>query len=778
MAGKLTVHRQGTARAFVLARLMRAPGHLLLAAMLVLAIGIAPPASAQQGAPSPQASGGDNSPVAQPAVRPRIGLVLSGGGARGVAHVGVLRVLEEMRIPIDAIAGTSMGAVVGGLYASGMSAGEIEALLDSVDWADAFSDRPARAGLNFRRRREDRDYLVRLPLGFRDGHFLLPSGLIQGQKLTQVLRRNTLRVSGVTDFDQLPTPFRAVATDLESGATVVMHDGDLTTALHASLSAPGLFAPVERNGRLLVDGGIANNLPVDVARTMGVDRLIVVDVGFPLGQRERLGSVTNVASQMLTILIRRQADREAMALASGDVLVSPDMPRTSSYSFTNLERTLGAGKRAAEDSRAQLAALAVTPEAYARYRAARHREPYAPHIRAVVVQPNSAAFAGPTSILFGEFAGQPFEQEELGKSIDRAYGQGRLELLDYQLQPLAGSTPPQADLAFQLRENSWGPNYVRVGLRLQDDFEGNSTFDAAARLLLTDINRYGAEWIWEGQIGANPRLGSQLYLPFSLQHRWFLEPAALWQIREVPRFDEDQRISLLRVRTLRYGGALGRELGNFGEIRIGAERELGKVTARFDADSEPMEFQHNELYTRFSLDTLDSAAFPRRGSSATLEWRRQVANRRIERVSDAVNIDYRQALSWGKSTAIAWLSAGALLDSEFVDERSLYSLGGFLNLSGLPAERLTGPNFGMARLLYYRKVGSGGEGFLNVPLYAGLSVEAGNVWDSRSDVSFGSARKNASLFFGLDTFLGPAWFAAGYDSRGQHAFYLSVGRGF
>jgi NTE family protein len=745
--------------------------------MLALGLGAGQPAWAQQAvAPEPAATAGA---AAQPAGRPRIGLVLSGGGARGIAHVGVLRVLEEMRIPVDAIAGTSMGAVVGGLYASGLSAADIEAVFQSVDWADAFSDRPARVGLNYRRRSEDRDYLVRLPLGYREGRFLLPSGLIQGQKLTQLLRSRTLQVSGITDFDRLPTPFRAVATDLETGGTVVIRDGDLTTALHASLSAPGLFAPVERNGRLLVDGGIANNLPIDVARAMGVDRLIVVDVGFPLGRRERLGSVTDVASQMLTILIRRQADLQAGLLAGSDVLVSPDMPRTSSYSFTNLERTLAAGTRAAEARRGELAALAVTAGEYQSYQAARQREPYAPRVRAVVTQPNSQQSAADTEFLFGELAGKPFDPERLDRSINRSYGQGRLELLDYQLQPVAGSSPPQADLAFQVRENAWGPNYIRVGLRLQDDFEGNSTFDAAARLVVTDINRYGAEWIWDGQIGGNPRLGTQLYLPFSLQHRWFIEPAALWQIREVPQFEGEERTGVLRVRTLRFGGALGRELANFGEIRLGGERELGRSRARYGDGSQPAtDFQHNEIYARLSFDTLDSAAFPRRGQSARLEWRRQVANRRIERVSDAVNIDVRGAQSWGKSTVVAWFSSGALLDSQFVDERSLYTLGGFMNLSGLPAESLTGPNFGMARLIYYRKIGSGGEGFLNVPLYAGLSLEAGNVWNRRADVTLSSARKNASLFFGMDTFLGPAWFAAGYDSRGRHAFYLSLGRGF
>jgi NTE family protein len=744
--------------------------------MLALGLGAVQSAPAQQPlAPEPATT----LTTATPTGRPRIGLVLSGGGARGIAHVGVLRVLEEMHIPIDAIAGTSMGAVVGGLYASGLSAAEIESVFASVDWADAFSDRPARVGLNYRRRSEDRDYLVRLPLGFRDGRFLLPSGLIQGQKLTQLLRSRTLQVSGVTDFDQLPTPFRAVATDLETGGAVVMGDGDLTTALHASLSAPGLFAPVERNGRLLVDGGIANNLPIDVARAMGVDRLIVVDVGFPLGQRERLGSVTDVASQMLTILIRRQADLQASLLAGSDVLVSPDMPRTSSYSFTNLARTLAAGTRAAEMRREELAALAIPPAQYQQYQAARRREPYQPRIRAVGVQPNSQRHAADTDLLFGELAGQPFDPARLARGIDRAYGQGRLEMLDYQLQPVPGSAPPQADLAFQVRENAWGPNYIRVGLRLQDDFEGNSTFDAAARLVVTELNRYGAEWIWDGQIGGNPRLGTQLYLPFSLQHRWFIEPAALWQIREVPQFAGEERIGLLRVRTLRFGGALGRELANFGEIRAGAERELGRSRARYGDGSEPaMDFQHNELYARLSFDTLDSAAFPQRGAAARLEWRGQVSDRRIERVSDAVNIDLRGARSWGKSTVMAWFSGGALLDSQFVDERSLYTLGGFMHLSGLPAESLTGPNFGVARLIYYRKIGSGGEGFLNVPLYAGLSLEAGNVWNRRADVSLSSARRNASLFFGMDTFLGPAWFAAGYDSRGRHAFYLSLGRGF
>ena len=249
--------------------------------------------------------------------RPRVGLVLSGGGARGAAHVGVLKVLDEMRVPIDAIAGTSMGAVVGGLYASGMTAAEIEKLIRSVNWQDAFQDRPPREELGFRRKQDDREFLVRYALGVTEEGFVLPRGLVQGQKLEQVLRNAALPVAEIQDFDRLPIPFRAIATDLETGEAVVMDSGDLVTAMRASMSAPGVFAPAQRDGRLLVDGGLVENLPIDAARAMGVDVLIVVDVSFPLYAREELTSPLEVTNQAFAILIRGRTleQREKLAAA-------------------------------------------------------------------------------------------------------------------------------------------------------------------------------------------------------------------------------------------------------------------------------------------------------------------------------------------------------------------------------------------------------------------------------------------------------------------------------
>ncbi|MGH8721633.1 MAG: patatin-like phospholipase family protein, partial [Burkholderiales bacterium] len=305
------------------------------------------------------------------APRPRIGLVLSGGGARGLAHVGVLKALEELRIPVDAIAGTSMGAVVGGLYASGMTASEIDELMRGLDWSAAFRDRPARNTLNFRRKQDDREFLVRFPLGISGGDFRVPRGLIQGQRLTQLLRLETLPVAAVEDFDELPTPFRAVAADLETGARIVLASGDLTSAMRASMSAPGVFAPVEIDGRLLVDGGIVENLPVDVAKSMGVDIVIAVDVGFqPVGRKE-LTSALAVSNQAITIMMLRETGRQRSLLTGNDLLIAPAMPDLQSTDFAAAERTIGLGLAATRASAERLAQLSLDDAQWQDYVAAR-----------------------------------------------------------------------------------------------------------------------------------------------------------------------------------------------------------------------------------------------------------------------------------------------------------------------------------------------------------------------------------------------------------------------
>jgi len=711
---------------------------------------------------------------AQPA-RPRIGLVLSGGGARGAAHIGVLEVLDELHVPVDAIAGTSMGAVIGGLYASGMSGREIDALLSSVDWQDAFRDRPRRTDLAFRRKQEDLDYLVNIPLGVRGRKLLIPRGLIQGQKLTQLLRRALLPTAGAVDFDHLPTRLRVVATDLESGDTVVMKDGDLVSAMRASMSAPGVFAPVEREGRLLVDGGLTENLPVDVARAMGVDVLIVVDTGFALQKRSHLNSLPAVSNQAIAIVLRKNIEAQRAQLTPRDLLIEPRLEQLSSYDFSSIDRARELGAAAARELAGRLAQLAVPGEEYARYAAARAARQPPPLVEFVRSDAGSAPYRRQIDDLFGGFVGQPADATALEHQVTSLYGRGTMETLDYTL---ARDGAGRQGLAFSARRNSWGPNYLRIGLSLQDDFSGRTAFNAAGRLLFTELNSLGAESVWDVRIGSAPRLATELYLPLSNVWRYFVAPHGEIEAHNVAQLVDNQQVGEYRVRSASYGLDLGRELGNIGELRGGVVRSSGSAGIIVGEVGTPRtEFDVRAYFVRFSYDHLDSALFPRAGQAFTFEWRGE-DNIGSTVGSDLLTADWRGAWSRGKYTGIAWLSGGTTLSGSEQNVRAWFPLGGFLNLSGVRADSLAGPYYGIARLIGLRSIGRGGEGVLNVPAYVGLSFELGNVWSSRRAISLDSTRRDAALFLGADTYIGPVYIAAGYDDQGHSGFYLFLGRSF
>jgi len=717
--------------------------------------------------------------------RPRIGLVLSGGGARGAAHIGVLKVLEENRVPIDAIAGTSMGAVVGGLYASGLTASDIERVMTSVDWQDAFSDRPARKDLNFRRKLEDQTYLVKFPLGLKGRKFRLPRGLVQGQKLTQTLRGLTLPVAQIQDFDDLAIPFRAIATDIVTGDRVVIDHGDLATAMRASLSAPGVFAPVETDGRMLVDGGLSSNLPVDVAREMGVDILIVVDCGFPLLERGKLNDVATVSQQMLAILIRHNTTAQRKTLTDRDVVIDPALGDFSSLDFSEHDRAMQIGEEAARGASQRLAALGVPADEFQRIVAARaatrSQPPTASFVR---VEPGSERYAGAIDALFGDQVGKPMDATKLEKRVTELYGQGNLEVLDYRVVPgeTSAGEATEYGLAMTARRNSWGPNYLRFGLQLQNDFEGNSSFNAGMRGTLAEITKYGGEWVWDLQVGETPRAATEIYLPVGYRSRWFVAPRVEFEIRTLPVIDEDERVlAEYRVRSTEYGIDLGRELGNYGEVRVGWGRDFGSSSVRVGDPVLPkQEFDARTYFGEFRYDTVDNVNFPRAGSTFELGWRAEREGKGVMADADADLVVYDQlyAHSWGRNTAILWGTAGMRMDNDIDLVRSFFSLGGFLNMSGIAPDTLVGPNFAILRGIYYRQIGEGGRGFLDVPVYVGASIEQGNVWADRRDISFNSARTNGSVFLGLDTLLGPVYLATGFDDEGGSAYYLFLGRTF
>jgi len=738
-------------------------------------------AVARQPAPPPTAT-----TAAQPAAtaphRLRIGLVLSGGGARGIAHVGVLQVLQKLHVPIDAIAGTSMGAVVGGLYASGLSPQQIDATVRSMNWQEAFRDQPPREDLTLRRKQEDENFLVKFPIGIKGGRPVLPMGLIEGQSLTEMLRRLTLPVARITRFDELPTPFRAVATDLESGQEVVMGSGDLTSAMRASLSAPGVFAPVDRDGRLLVDGGISDNVPVDVARAMGVDVVIVVDVGFPLLPRKKLTSVTAISNQMLAILMRRKAQQELERLGPHDILIRPQLGDTSSFDFGDVHQLVGIGAEAAWQMRSVLAALAVSPEQYRQYEQQRQalRKP-PPRIDFVKVQTGSAAYSQTIEQLFHDVVGKRLDPDLVGQRITTLYGEGGLATLDYRVV----REDDEYGLLMDARGNSIGPNYVRFGLSLQDDFEGDSYYDLAARYVMSDITRSGGEWVTDAEIGQTSLLSTEVFLPLSHFSGWFVMPHTAVEDRNLPFFLGQSERAQYRVDTFDYGLDFGKQFGNWGEIRSGIYREEDRSRLMIgDPDDPDLPFPSHQAFgsldyfARITVDTLDDINFPHSGEQAMLQWTGESNVVGNEPNLNQVTFSLLTARTFrDRDTVSLSLSGGSDLERP-PNLLMEFPLGGFLDLSGLKQYSLWGPHYGIGRLLVYRKIDRGGPGYFDVPIYVGMSVEAGNVWQNMSDAKFTNLHKDASLFLGLDTLLGPVYLGSGFDDHGNQSFYLFLGRTF
>ncbi len=724
-------------------------------------------------------AGAQQSSGPPPPVRPRICLVLSGGGARGMAHIGVLKVLEDLKIPIDCIAGTSMGAIVGGLYASGMTARQIEATMRSVDWQEAFHDAPPRRDLAFRRKQDDSNFLVRLPLGLKHGKVLLPKGFIQGQKLQETLRQLTLPFSNSTDFDRLPTPFHAVATDLETGNAVLLESGDLAIAMRASMSAPGVFAPVESNGRLLVDGGFAENLPINVARAMHADILIVSDVSYPLQPRAALDSALSISNQMLAILVRKDSDRQRASLSPQDILIVPELGQATSTDFVAANNVIVRGEQAARGSLAQLTALSVGDGAYRDYLARRAaREPGPPPIQFVRVDEQSKRYEKTILAEMQPLVGKPLDLDEVGKRITELYGLGNFETLDYSL---VSDDAGESGFEVRARRKSWGPNYLRFGLNLEDDFQGNSRYNAAVRFILTEINELGAELLTDLQIGSDPKVVSEFYQPLTATRTWFVAPSARVEARDLPVYVNNSQVADFRDREAEADIDFGRDLGNWGEIRAGFHRTNGATRVRYgDPGLAEAQYNNGEYFFKFSYDRLDNVHFPRDGQTFSLQWDASRTNLGADIASDKVKADWLMARSAGRNTLLLWTSAGTTLDGKFPSNAlpQFYSLGGFFNMSGLAPQSLIGPNYAIGRAIYFRKIGRGGEGFFEFPAYIGASFEVGNTWESRGDINFGSARKDASLFLAFDTFLGPVYLGSGYDQRGTAAFYLFLGRTF
>lgn len=708
------------------------------------------------------------------APRPKIGLVLSGGAARGLAHVGVLKALEEQGIRIDAIAGTSMGAVIGGLYASGYKIDELEKLALNIDWRQALSDAPPREDVPFRRKQDDRDFLVKQKLSFRDdGSLGLPLGVIQGQNLALLLESKLAHASDTRDFDKLPIPFRAVATDIASGEKVVFRKGHLPQVIRASMSIPAVFAPVELDGRLLVDGGMTDNIPLDVARDMGVDIAIVVDIGTPLRSRKQLNTVVDVLNQSITLMTRRNSEEQLATLHKDDVLIQPSLSSFGVTDFGRAQEVIDAGYRATRILDARLARLRPAHPLDAELTAARQPSQRTPIISAIKVENDSKVSDEVIRYYIRQHIGEPLDLGRLETDMGTLYGLDFFEQVQYRVVHKGQHNT----LVISARGKRSGTDYLRLGLNLSDDMRGDSAFNIGASYRMNGINSLGAEWLTRVQIGDQQEIYSEFYQPLDAGSRYFIAPFIAAEAQNVEAVLDNDPIAEYRLERYGLGLNLGRQIGNSGEVRFGVGEAWGKADVRIGDHNLPSEnFNEGYYQLQYSFDSLDNVYFPHSGEDIGLTLRQFEPSLGSDNRYRQWEFKLDKALSSGPNTFVLGGRYGRTLDNAEVVTSS-FLLGGARQLSGFRQDALSGQNITLARAVYFRRLTPRSYLPLDFPLYLGGSLERGRVWNN--DNAFDSGYINAaSIFLGFDTPLGPLNFSYGFNDDNQKALSLNLGQTF
>lgn len=695
----------------------------------------------------------------------RVCLVLSGGGARGFAHVGVLKALEEKGVRVDCITGTSMGAIVGGLYASGMDARSLERLVLTLDWEAMFSERPPRQELSLRRKEEDFRFPLPFEIGLRDWKLGLPRGAFATSRLELELKDLTAHLREDIAFDQLPIPFRAVATDLESGAIKIFAHGPLRVAMRASMSVPGAFAPIEVDGRLYGDGGLVKNLPVDLAHTLGATRIIAVNIGTPLSPRSELGSFVGVTRQMINILTEQNVREQLARLdEEKDVLIAPDLGDMGATDFARGAQAIAAGYAAAKKIEDQLLVFART--------AATPRQPPAPPAqpgRIDFLRFKPLEFADPKVLAaaMDTQPGQEFDRARLNADLTRLQGRGDFERLDYAII----TDRDRKGLLIEATEKSWGPNYLRFGVTASTDFRGDASFNLRLGHVRTWVNRLGAEWRNEAQIGRTRRLRSEFYQPLSAANWLYLDAHLQHERRLLDAYAAGERVAQFDLATSRAGLDLGAPIGKWGEGRVGLT--LARISAEPSVGIFPATYKAREAgyTTALVYDQLDNVSFPRDGSRIKLSLLAATTALGSDASYLQAQLEAQKAFTVGANTVNLALLAGGYGADDKTGGIG-FSLGGFQQLSGFRNEEFRGNYLFLTRASAYRPIGQ--LPAFGRAVYFGGSIEAGNVWATRREKR--ELKTAASIFLGADTALGPFYLAYGRGTGGATAVYLFLGR--
>ncbi|WP_031381246.1 patatin-like phospholipase family protein [Vibrio parahaemolyticus] len=732
--------------------------------------------------------------------RTKVAVVLAGGGAKGAAHIGVLKALEEMHIPVDIITGTSMGAYVGGLYATGMSADEIESFIYSVDWNSGYRDRVDRSQRRVRDKEYEDRYQITTDLGLRFGEVRAPTGVVQGQNMLRVLRETTGNLGRFESFDELAIPYRSVATDILELDEVVIGNGYLVDAMMASMSVPGALPPYKLNGHMLVDGGVVNNMPVDVARAMGADVVIAVDISTDYKTEDDFTGLFTVADQLSNYLVRRSTQQQVETLQEQDVYIRPNVGQMETVEFDKMPWAFQSGYDITREMESKLAGLRLSNAEYQKYidhkQEVRKKLVYGDdRVVDEIVIVNNTHYSDVllTNRLELE-TGRKIETAEIEKAVENLYALDRFELITYHFEEVDGSNL----LVFDVNEKSWGPNYLNFRFFLEDDFDTDSQYGIGMSTNFTNLNSHGAEMALNVEMGTDKLIEAELYSPVLSSQEFFVAGKVAYSSegRNLPVSDDDSSLSsvndFLPVSYTEFVSeiAIGIQPTLWQELRLGGRYSSGSIELSTLASVGNLDFERRGLFANYRLDTLDDFAFPTRGLLVDLEYLvshdtspEEIGQSKpkdiVEDTVYEIDARFKGAMSYQRHTLVGQAEYSFVQSKNSSITLDPRELGGFLHLSGIPRNSLIGQNLFFSSLVYRYKWFDNDFGLFEAPVYVGASLEHGGTW-SDNDLKLNEAPlySAASIFFGVDSPIGPIMLAYGRTEQDMEAVYLIVGTSF
>ncbi len=708
---------------------------------------------------------------------PIVGVAFGGGSARGIAHVGVIRWLEEHRIPIDLVAGTSIGGLVGGVYASGMDAAELATFVAELDWDELFgsSTFPYK---NIRRKADARDYPSRLEFGIRHG-IVSPTALNSGEYVELLLGRLAAPYFDAPDFDALPTPFRAVAVDLITARQVILRRGSLADAMRATMSLPLIFPPVQIDGQVLVDGGALNNVPADVAKAMGADRVIAINVG-DLEDRDSINySLMGLAGETIDAMMRAST-REGMAAA--DVVINVPLAKYGSLDWRRAPELMEEGYRAADLQRDRLLPLALNETQFAAWRQTRQQRrrtelPVPEHVKLEGFGGNDSRHL---TRRLARHIGVPLDLAEIENDIAEVSGLDRYDTITWRVERDADRAQV---LVVRGLAKPYAPPFMMLGLNLQNTTSTDFRLTATARLLAFDVVGSGSELRVDGTVGSDPALGAELYRPIG-SSPLFVAPYADARKLRTDFIAGDVVIARYQLSTARAGVSLGVNLGARSDVRVGGY--FGRMTAATDtrgAGLPQVEGKDRVAELVWRVDTQDSPIVPSGGLVSRVRLSRILGAPAVpaeaETIFDAPPITQLHAEAnnfWtvhARGRVFTYGSVGTSF-SRHPLPTSQFVLGAPFRLGAYDTGELRGSNEYVATAGYLLQVGRLPD-FLGGPIFAGGWLENGDAFERWKLARW---RSNAGVGIVMDTVVGPVLVGGSWGFDGRWRTYLGVGRIF